>query len=149
MSWLRVNEVIHMVHGHPNLDVLDNCDLHPAQCLGCLFGQRRDFLGGNECFSISKFSFFFLFFRKFDKFSMPKHGKRNHDLDVECKSQGIFLQLDIYFSFISTKIGKKPFFPTSSFTFLVIVAWSISLVLLPHLEGRMDMLGFKSHRLPY
>jgi hypothetical protein len=29
-----------MVHGHTNLDVLDNCDLHPAQCLGCLFGQK-------------------------------------------------------------------------------------------------------------
>jgi len=65
-----------MVHGHPNLDVLDDCDLHPAQCLGCLFGQKEGiFLGGKECFSISKFSFF-LFFRKFAKFSMPKHGKK-------------------------------------------------------------------------
>jgi hypothetical protein len=45
------------------------------------------------------FTFFFVF-QKFSKFSMPKHGKRNHDLDVECKSQGVFLQFWI-FTFLS------------------------------------------------
>jgi hypothetical protein len=57
--------------------------------------------------------------------------------------------LDLYFSFISIKFGKKTFFPTSIFTILFIVAWSINQVLLPHLEGQMDKLGFKSHGLPY
>jgi len=40
-----------MVHGHANLDVLDNCDLHPAQCLGCLkgfvFGEKNVFVVEN------------------------------------------------------------------------------------------------------
>jgi hypothetical protein len=27
---------IHMIQGHANLDVLDNCDLHPVQCV-CVF----------------------------------------------------------------------------------------------------------------
>jgi hypothetical protein len=57
--------------------------------------------------------------------------------------------LEIYFYFISMKFGEKSFFPTSIFTFWFLVAWSINQVLLPHLEGRMDKLGFKSHRLPY
>jgi hypothetical protein len=37
LGFALVNEVINMVHGHANLDVLDDCDLHPAQRLGCLF----------------------------------------------------------------------------------------------------------------
>jgi hypothetical protein len=84
-----------MVHGHANLDVLDNCDLLPAQRLGCLFGQNEGtFFGKNNVFVVKIFLFFS--FRKFAKFSMPKHGKRNHDLDVECKSQGVFLQFWIF-----------------------------------------------------
>jgi hypothetical protein len=35
-------------HGHANLDVLDNCDLHPAQCLGCLFGQTEGIFFGKK-----------------------------------------------------------------------------------------------------
>jgi hypothetical protein len=51
-----------MVHGHANLDVLDNCDLQPAQCLGCLFGQKEGiFLGENNVFLVEKFLFFFVF----------------------------------------------------------------------------------------
>jgi hypothetical protein len=57
-----------------------------------LFGQKEGiFLGENNVFYLQFFALFLLF-RKFGKFSMPKHGKRNHDLDVECKSQGVFLQ---------------------------------------------------------
>jgi hypothetical protein len=86
-------------HGHANLDVLDNCDLHPAQCLGCLFGPKEGiFLGEKNVFLVENFLFFY--FIKFAKFSMPKHGKRNHDLDVECKSQDVFLQFWI-FTFLS------------------------------------------------
>jgi hypothetical protein len=39
-----------MVHGHANLDVLDNCDFHPAHCLGCLFGQKEGILLGGKSF---------------------------------------------------------------------------------------------------
>jgi hypothetical protein len=91
-----VNEIINMVYGHANLDVLDNCDLHPAQCLGCLFGQKEGiFLGENNVFYL-KFCSFFLFFRKFAKFSR----KRNHVHDVECKSKRVFLQFWM-FTFLS------------------------------------------------
>jgi hypothetical protein len=104
-----------MVHGHANLDVLDNCDLHPAQGLGCLFGQKEGiFLGGKNVFLVEILLLFFS--RKFAKFSMPKHGKRNYDLDVECKSQGVFLEFWIfYFSFISIKFGKKNLFSYFNF----------------------------------
>ncbi len=35
-----------MVHGHANLDVLENFNLHPDQCFGCFFGQKEGiFLG--------------------------------------------------------------------------------------------------------
>ncbi len=51
LGFTLVNEIINMVHGHANLDVLDNCDLHAAQCLGCLFEQkRRDFFWEKKCF---------------------------------------------------------------------------------------------------
>jgi hypothetical protein len=58
-------------------------------------------------FLVENFAFF-LYFRKFAKFSMPKHGKRNHDLDVECKSQGVFLQFWM-FTFLSFQ-GRNIFF---------------------------------------
>jgi len=119
----------------------------PSVWVACLDKKKGFFWGKNMFFSWN-FAFFG-FSRSFAKFSMPKRGKRNHDLDVECKSQGVFLQFWIFTSFISIKFGKKTFFPTSNFTFLFVVAWSINQVLLPNLEGRMDMLGFKSHRLPY
>jgi hypothetical protein len=64
--------------------------------------KRRDFFGGRKnVFLVEIFSLFFLLFRKFAKISMPKHGKRNHDLDVECKSQGVFLQFgySLFFDF--------------------------------------------------
>jgi hypothetical protein len=41
-------EIINMVQGHANLDVLDNCDLHLAQCLGCLFGQTEGIFWGEK-----------------------------------------------------------------------------------------------------
>jgi hypothetical protein len=60
------------VHGHASLDGFDNCDLHPDQCFGCPFGQkRRDFLG-KKCFYSSKFDFFG---RKLTKFSIPQMEK--------------------------------------------------------------------------
>jgi hypothetical protein len=49
--------------------------------------KRSHFFGGEKnVFLVEILLFFFpLIFRKFAKFSMPtKHGKRNHDLDVEC-----------------------------------------------------------------
>jgi hypothetical protein len=114
--------------------------------VACFDTKKGFFLWERNVFLVENFAFF-LFFRKFAKFSMPKHGKRNHDLDVECKSQGVFLQFWM-FTFLSFQ-GRNTFFPNSIFTFIFIVAWSINQVLLPHLEGRMDKLGFKSHRLPY
>jgi len=47
-----------MVHGHANLDVLDNCNLHLAQCLGCLFGQKEGIFWGEKCFLIEILLFF-------------------------------------------------------------------------------------------
>jgi len=45
-----------MVHGCANLDVLDNCDLHLAQCLGCVFGQKeRIFLREKNVFLVDFF----------------------------------------------------------------------------------------------
>ncbi len=38
--------------------------------------------------------------RKLTKISIPQNGKRNPDPDVECKSQGVFLQFWI-FTFLS------------------------------------------------
>jgi hypothetical protein len=81
-----------MVHGHANLDILENFNLHPGQCFGCFFGQKEGIFLGNFCFSSEKF--------ELAKFSIPQTGKRNPDLDVECKSQGVFLQFQI-FTFLS------------------------------------------------
>jgi hypothetical protein len=50
LGFALVNEIINMVHGHANLDVLDNCDLHPASCLGCLFGQKEGIFLGKKMF---------------------------------------------------------------------------------------------------
>jgi hypothetical protein len=76
--------------GHTNLDVLDNCYILLGVWV-CLFGGQKEgifFFGGGFVVEI----LLFISFRKFTKFSMPKHGKRNHDLDIEYKSQGVFLQ---------------------------------------------------------
>jgi hypothetical protein len=81
-----------MVHGHANLDVLDNFYLHPDQCFGCFFGQKEGIFLGKFYFSSENF--------ELAKFSIPQTGKTNHDLDVECKSQGVFLQFRI-FTFLS------------------------------------------------
>jgi len=59
-----------MVHGHANLNVLDNCDLHPAQCLGCLFGQNEGiFWGAKNVFLVKKFLFVFVFQKIFQIFN--------------------------------------------------------------------------------
>jgi hypothetical protein len=126
--------------------VLDSCDLHPAQCLGCLFGQKEGiFLGGKNVFLVEIF-LFFLFFRKFAKFSMPKHGKRNHDLDVECKvTRCISAILDIYFSFISIKFGKKTFFSYFNFYFYIyscMVNQSSTITTLGRKDGQALVLSY-------
>jgi hypothetical protein len=62
LCFTLVNEVINMVHGHTNLDVLDNCDLHPAQCLGCLFGQKIwVFFWGKINVFVVEILFYFIF----------------------------------------------------------------------------------------
>jgi hypothetical protein len=52
--------------------------------------KRRDFSG--NFFSSENF--------ELAKFSIPQTGKINPDLDVECKSKGVFLQFRI-FTFLS------------------------------------------------
>ncbi len=62
LGFALINEVINMVHGHANLDVLDNCDLHPAQRLGCLFGHKEGiFLGEKNVFLVENFLLFSVF----------------------------------------------------------------------------------------
>jgi hypothetical protein len=71
---------------------LDNFNLHPDQGFGCFFGQKEGIFLGIYYFSSENFELV--------KFSIPQTGKRNPDLDVECKSQGVFLQFWI-FTFLS------------------------------------------------
>ncbi len=100
LGFALINEVINMVRGHANLDVLDNLIyILLSVWVSCLDTKKGFFWGKKMFFQLKIFSFI-LFFRKFAKFSMRKHGKRNHDLDVECKSQGVFLQFWL-FTFLS------------------------------------------------
>jgi len=80
-----------MVHGHASLDGFDNCDLHPLQCFGCFFGQKEGIFWGKTVFLVGNLS-------KLTKFLKKKNGKRNPDPDIECKSQGVFLQFWIFTS---------------------------------------------------
>ncbi len=82
-----------MAQGHGSLDVFDNCDLHPDQCFYCFFGQKEGIFWGKKCFLVESLIFFL---RKLTKFSIPQNGKRNPDPDVECKSQGVFLQFWVF-----------------------------------------------------
>jgi hypothetical protein len=46
------------VHGHASLDGFDNCDLHPDQCFGCLFGQKEGIFWGKNVFIVESLIFF-------------------------------------------------------------------------------------------
>jgi hypothetical protein len=77
LCFALVNEIINMVHGHANLDVLDNCDLQLAPCLGCLFGQKEGiFLGEKKSFSVESFYFFFCFSEIFQIFNAKTWKKK-------------------------------------------------------------------------
>jgi hypothetical protein len=48
-----------MVHGHANLDVLDNCGLHPGHCFGCSFGQKEGIFFEKKVFLVENLISFF------------------------------------------------------------------------------------------
>jgi hypothetical protein len=39
-----------LVHSGPNLDVMDNCDLHPDQWFGWIFEPKEGIFGVSFCF---------------------------------------------------------------------------------------------------
>ncbi len=47
-----------MVHGHASLDVFDNCDLHPDQYFGWLFGQKEGIFWEKNDFLVESLMFF-------------------------------------------------------------------------------------------
>ncbi len=60
--------------------------------------KRRDVFGGKNVLLVEIFLFFV--FQNICQIFNAKTWKRNHDLDVECKSQDVFLQFWI-FTFLS------------------------------------------------
>jgi hypothetical protein len=44
-----------LVHSGPNLDVMENCNLHPDQCFGWFLNKKKGFLG--EVFVLSSENF--------------------------------------------------------------------------------------------
>ncbi len=142
---------INMIQGHANLDVLDNCALHPVQCVCVVFPDRLFcFFRKNSRENSTNFAN--VFGNICQIFDITKFGKKektplilmsNVSLKVCWCNFGYLLFFDF------NNIWWKTFLPTSIFTSLFKVACSINQILLPLLEGFMDKSGFKSHRLPY
>ncbi len=75
---------VRMVHGHDLWMIYILMSV-----LVAFLDKKKGFLGKK---SFSSWNFDFFFGRKLTKYLITKNGERNPDPDVECRSQGVFLQ---------------------------------------------------------
>jgi hypothetical protein len=88
---------INLIQGHPNLDVLDNCDLHHVQCVRVFFPVRF-FCFFRKTYSENSINFANVFGNIFQIFDITKLEKRKNPSysAVKCKSQGVLMQFWIF-----------------------------------------------------
>jgi hypothetical protein len=88
---------INMIQEHANLDVLDNCDLHPVQCV-CVFFPDRHFCFFRKKSSENSTNFANVFGNIWQIFDITKLKKRKNPSypAVKCKSQGVLMQFWIF-----------------------------------------------------
>jgi len=124
-----------MIQEHANLDVLDNCDLHPVQCV-CVFFPDRHFCFFRKNSSENSTNFANVFGNICQIFDITKIGRKKKEKtplillsNVSHKVCWCNFGYLLFYDF--NNIWWKTFLPTSSFTSLFKVACSINQILLP------------------
>ncbi len=86
-----------MIKGHANLDVLDNCDLHPSSVRACFFPDKLlCFFKKHSRENSTNFANAFGNIRQiFDITKLEKRKNPSYPA-VKCKSQGVLMQFWIF-----------------------------------------------------
>jgi hypothetical protein len=110
---------MNVVHGHANLDVLDNCDLHHAQYLDYLFGQKEGiFLVEKNVFLVEILPFF-RFPEKLPNFQCQNMEKETMILMLNASHKVYFCNFGYLLFFHFNKVCKKTFFSYFNFYFFI------------------------------